>query len=544
MSPGTLLRTLRHLRAAQWVGQLRRAVGPAPRPRRVGGPPPRLAVAALAVPFLPPAAHVRDSEPQALRWIHREVRFPERVDWEHRGEGPLWAYHLHQMEWLRGERLPPDARLALALDWVERHRRGTGWDGGPISLRTFHWLKLLATPGALPEAPDARARLAASLADQLATLAARPETHLLGNHYLWNLLALVLGGLALECAESEGWRGQADALRAELARQVHRDGCHEERSPMYHALLLENVLDLLGFARASRLPVPAGLEDDLCEVAARMLGAHAVWTHPDGEIALFADSAFGIAARPDELAGYAAALGVAPRAPARAGVLEQGGYVRLAAGPFSLLASVAGPSPHHQPGHAHCDALSFELLHGRARVVTDTGVHEYVAGPRRDASRATRSHATIEVGGRDQAELWASHRIGGRPRVELVCVEPGRRAEATCAGWATPRVVHRRRFEVGPAGVTVHDVVEGPAAALRLALPLAPGIGCAWEEGAARLRLPDGTALALELPAQARWRSETAPCFPSFGVEEPRTVLVGEAQGPGSFDWSLSAPGA
>jgi uncharacterized heparinase superfamily protein len=34
--------------------------------------------------------------------------------------------------------------------------------------------------------------------------------------------------------------------------------------------------------------------------------------------------------------------------------------------------------PSYQPGHAHCDALSFELCIGRERVVTDTGVTEYV----------------------------------------------------------------------------------------------------------------------------------------------------------------------
>ena len=53
-----------------------------------------------------------------------------------------------------------------------------------------------------------------------------------------------------------------------------------------------------------------------------------------------------------------------------------------------------------------------------------------VPGARRDASRATRSHATVEVDGRDQAELWAPHRVGGRPRVALLEVAP--REEAQC----------------------------------------------------------------------------------------------------------------
>jgi uncharacterized heparinase superfamily protein len=128
---------------------------------------------------------------------------------------------------------------------------------------------------------------------------------------------------------------------------------------MYHSLLLENVLDLLNLLRANVRPAPAALEPALREAAARMTGALAVLTHPDGEIALFADSAFEIASPPPALMAYAARLGVEPRPPARTGVLEASGYLRLEAGPFSLLASVAGPGPPHQPGHAHCDALAF-----------------------------------------------------------------------------------------------------------------------------------------------------------------------------------------
>ena len=52
----------------------------------------------------------------------------------------------------------------------------------------------------------------------------------------------------------------------------------------------------------------------------------------------------------------------------------------------------AGPAPDYMPGHAHCDALAFELSVGPERVVTDTGVYEYVEGARRAHCRATRAH--------------------------------------------------------------------------------------------------------------------------------------------------------
>jgi hypothetical protein len=211
------------------------------------------------------------------------------------------------------------------------------------------------------------------------------------------------------------------------------------------------------------------------------------------------------------------------------GLLDRAGFVRLAAGPFSLLASVAGPSPAYQPGHAHCDALAFELCLGRERVVSDTGVFEYVPGPRRDASRATRSHATLEVDGREQAELWAAHRVGGRPAVRLGPVVPGRSAEASCAGWATPDVVHHRRFEVAEDEVRIVDRLRGRPARVDAHLPLAPGVEVALDGRNAALRLPSGARLHLALPDGLAWRLERAPYFPSFGREEERPVLRGHA---------------
>jgi uncharacterized heparinase superfamily protein len=308
------------------------------------------------------------------------VIFQGEIDWDFEGEGPLWAYHLHQFDWARCPELGAQDRLDAMLGWIERHPRGSGWDSGPISLRTFSWIKLLTTPGALPDDPTGRAAISASLQSQLATLAKNLEVDLLANHYLWNLLALVLGGVAFEGEEADRWLAHQALLCDQLEEQVLADGAHCERSPMYHALLLENLLDLVNVAGSAPGRLSERVMSALRVKASRMLGALRVLTHPDGEIALFGDSAFGIAQPPANLERYAAQLGVEATGPARAGVLEASGYVRLAAEPFTVIASVAGPMPAYQPGHSHCDALSFELSVGRDRVVTDTGVAEYVPG--------------------------------------------------------------------------------------------------------------------------------------------------------------------
>jgi uncharacterized heparinase superfamily protein len=533
---GRTLRTLRPLRARQLWGQLRQRLRGV-RPRRWSGPAPTLRLRAPVAPFLEAPAHARFDGWRRFRLLNREVSFQDQIDWDFAGEGPLWAYHLHQFDYLRRPGLPAAARRALILDWIERHPAGTGWEPHPLALRILCWTRLLATPGALPLDAGAEAQVRASLAAQAETLAAHLETHLLANHYLSDLLALVFAGVAHEGAAADAWLAHEVALRRELREQVGADGLHFERSPMYHALLLENVLDLRNAALACPGRAPAALETALAETGARMLGALETLTLPDGGLALFADSAHGIAAPPATLLRYGRALGLEPRHPDPPGVLRDGGYVRLERAPFTLVASVAGPAPAYQPGHAHCDALAFELCVGGERVVADAGVAEYIPGALRDWSRATRAHATLEVGGRDQAEVWAAHRVGGRPRVELVRVEPGASCEALCAGWSTPDSVHRRRFRLSGASLEIEDRIEGRPRPVVLTLPFAPGLEPVLSGSVARVRLAQGGRLRVSLPPAARWSLERQPCFPEFGRVVERAALVGRAESLSSGLW-------
>jgi uncharacterized heparinase superfamily protein len=323
---------------------------------------------------------------------------------------------------------------------------------------------------------------------------------------------------------------------------------------MYHAAMLEGVLDLLNLCRAAPERAPDGLPNALAEAAGRMLEALLVLTHRDGRIALFADSALDLAADPDAIRCQAERLGVEGAAAAGArgsACLRDTGYVRLVAGEWDLIASVGGPSPSHQPGHAHCDALAFELACAGHRVVTDTGVFEYVEGERRRRSRATASHATIQIDGEEQAEIWASHRVGGRPRVALVDFraegQGAASAEATCRGWSRPRTLHRRRFFVAADGIELEDSVEGPARSIVSRLPLAPGVEVELRTAAAagpvavcRLRAEDlDLVVEIELPAALVWRVEDGDAYPSFGRALRRPVLVGEGAGEAASGGSM-----
>jgi hypothetical protein len=548
-----VLRTLRHIRPAQAWAQVHHMLNGLPAPLQAKGPAPRLALSEAHTAFLPPPDHVRGNA-RRIELLGVEIGLGGDIEWEPDLHGPLLAYHLHQQEWLRLSTFEPAARARPILDWIRSHPVGIGWDPHPISLRLLCWGRLLLSRNALPSDPEFRDALLKSMADQAATLVSGLEERLQANHLLSNLLSIVWAGVLVEGAEADRWRGFSGRLLDELDAQVHPDGGHEERSPMYHSLLLENILDLLNLCLATPERAPAGLAEALEATATRMLGALRVLTHADGQIALFADSGIGISATFASLADYALRLGVqagtedafaAESAPtARSALLPQTGYLRLASGDFDLLASVAGPAPAHQPGHAHCDALSFELSVKGQRLISDTGLFEYRAGERRDRARATSSHSTIQIDGQEQAEVWAAHRVGGRPQVELSAgpvAGAGEAGEASCRGWSKGAPTHSRLFRVATSGVEIVDRIDGPYTELVSRLFFAPE----WTVDAmddkqnalggpiarAHRRTADGRrkVVEVELPASFTWVVESAPTYPSFGREESRAVLVGRS---------------
>ena len=527
----TILRTLAHLRPAQIRAQIHHALFGLPKPRRTGGEASTLAIGRPRTPFLEPPRHVKSLGGTRIELLRTQFDIADGIEWQTMASGPLFSYHLHQHEYLRLPEFVPTLRAKHLLDWMDNHSNGIGWDPHPISLRLICWGKLLTTPGALEADEPLRGKMLRSMSDQLETLAHGLEFRLQANHLLSNLISVVFGGMLLDGALSAAWRDHTDALLMELDAQIRPDGGHEERSPMYHSLLLENLLDLLNLCLAEPERAPSGLVDGLSETASRMLCALELWTHPDGRIALFSDSAFEVAADPGSLREYAERLGISSPASRRSGILSQTGYLRLQAGAFDLIASVAGPAPPHQPGHAHCDALSFELSVAGDRFVTDTGVFEYQPGPRRDHARATASHATLQVDGEEQAEIWAAHRVGGRPWVEVTAWDESGSAEAACRGWSRRGTLHRRLFSVETGGVTIVDRLEGPCREVRVSIPMDPAWQVELSEGRARAkREGEGgspSVVEVELPDALEWVLARQSYYPTFGCEVERFVLVG-----------------
>ena len=371
----------------------------------------------------------------------------------------LWRYNLHYFDSLStplhlytdnaSNTVSSPSPQGLIERWIAENPRGSapGWDPYPTSLRIVNWVKWLEKNAPTPH-------MVASLAEQVAWLERHLEWHLMANHLLVDLKALVIGTRFLFFSRVErGERGDrlAKWLRLygkQLDEQVLSDGGHFERSVMYHAIVLEDVLDVMRFCGADA----AGLKP----VAERMLRYLVNMTGPDGKIALFNDAADGIAKPTSLLRDMARTLGVDVADAAAFADFPETGYVRLTAGDFVLFVDAAPTGPDCQPGHAHADTLTYELYYKGRKVVTDTGTSEY-RGTRRAFERGTAAHNVVEVGGRDSSEVWSSHRVGARARIVAREVGPNR-VFAAHDGYGFPVA---REFRLSREGLTVVEKVAG-----------------------------------------------------------------------------------
>lgn len=510
----TYWRTLRHLKAGQVLGRVRfRLARPAP---ELHAAPPLRAPAAA---WLPPAQREASLVgPSRFRFMHVEHDLAQ-VGWDDPAVDRLWRYQLHYFDDLNALDAASRAEWHHALLARWRHdnppARGTGWEPYPVSLRIVNWIKWQLAGAALD------ADTLHSLAVQARWLCRRLEWHLLGNHLFANAKALLFAGAFFDGAEAASWlRTGLAIVQRELDEQVLADGGHFERSTMYHALALEDLLDLINLAGARAAP---GLDAARWrEAAMRMLHWQRCLQHRDGQMALFNDAAAGVAPDAAQLEAYAARLGVQAAQPADNGVnaLMPSGYVRMARGAALALLDVAPVGPDYLPGHAHADTLSFELSLRARRVFVNGGTSCYGLGAQRHRERGTAWHNTVQLAGQDSSEVWSGFRVGRRARITGLRVD-GWAVEAAHDGYRFLRGApqHRRRWQLDEGALQVDDHIEPAGAHEAVArFHLAPGLRLQATADTAWAVLDGDTPIARVQVDTGTGRVEAAMHAPRFGV--------------------------
>ncbi|GHE04536.1 heparinase [Defluviimonas sp. 20V17] len=534
--------TLKYLRARQVFGRIWLRIA---RPRVDGAPaaPRRGTSGRWVTPARRPASM---TGPESFLFLN-EPGDLDALGWEGPQRSHLWRYNQHYFDDLNAEGAAERLSWhhALMQRWIAENppATGTGWDPYPTSLRIVNWIKHALTVADLPREAQQ------SLAVQARWLARRLEWHLLGNHLFANAKALLFASFFFEGREAERWRRRAvSILRAQLPEQILPDGGHFELSPMYHALAIEDLADMVNLIAAfgtAATPAEAALARDFAARLPGMLEWLDAMSHPDGRIAFFNDATFGIAPATPRLKEYAHRLGVAA-VPVRDGLihLEDTGFARLERGAAILICDIGNVGPDYLPGHAHADTLSFELSLGDERVVVNSGTSEYGLSAERLRQRGTAAHSTVLVGAENSSEMWSGFRVARRARVDNVATAETAEALSLCArhdGYSRfplgPR--HTRRWRLDEDRLTITDQLE-PSAAGEARYHLPPGV-------AATISGPETGTIRLASGRILNWRAngasahvEPSTWHPGFGMSQPAQCLAVSFSGSVTFDLDFS----
>ena len=348
-----------------------------------------------------------------FRFLNLEKQFHEKMTWVNPEFNYLWDFNLHYFEYLYAlvDLSNTNKREALAASLVDAWIGDNpcpsrpAWHPYPISLRIINWIKTFTS------CPDlAVASRQQSLYTQALYLERNLEGHLMVNHFLENGRALLFAGLYFDGTDADRWATLGRSIvEEELNQEVLPKGGHFERSPMYHAILIEGLLDIYAYLAAQEYETD-WLKGPLLQMCTWL---EAIQT-PDGWYPLFNDSALGISANVDDILINAERIIGWQHQSILASVRDCDGYFVLDKGSFTCFIDGAPIGPSYNPGHAHADNLSFEIFYKGSRLVVDPGIYSYVPGRSRSWFRSTASHNTVVINELEQSEMWGGFRVGRR----------------------------------------------------------------------------------------------------------------------------------
>jgi hypothetical protein len=374
-----------------------------------------------------------------LNYLDADLFGDKKITWELNRH--QYFITLGQAYWLTGDERYAQTFVEHVNSWMDQNppKLGINWASSlEIAFRSIAWIWALHFfKGALPvETFSKLCKFLYLNARHLETFLSTyfsPNTHLTGEA----LGLFYIGALMPEFKESARWRNRGlEILLAQLPRHVQPDGVYFEQSSYYHRYTTDFYLHLRVLLPNTDTPVPPVLDEKL-----RLLLDHLMYImRPDGTTPLFGDDDGGrllsffdrpandfratlatgaaLFERADYkfLAGDAVEDALWLLGPASVARLDQiaaatpqkqsvafpsGGYYVMRDGwttKSNYLLFDCGPHGTDNCGHAHADALSFELAVNGKTLLVDPGTYTYTGSKQmRDWFRSSAAHNTLTV---------------------------------------------------------------------------------------------------------------------------------------------------
>lgn len=381
-----------------------------------------------------------------FKFLNIKHCFEYKIDWEINIYGKLWNYNLNYFEFINQRYIEINEGVNLIHSFIDSLNPGhPGLEPYPISIRGINLIKYIISNKLQDK------RILESLYGQYELLHKNIEYHLLGNHLLENGLSLFAGGIFLN--DKNLINKGKKILHNELEEQILKDGAHYERSPMYHQLILERILDVINILSSCNDP----LNNDttyrlLREKASIMLGWLNAMTFNDGSVPHFNDSTIGVSLDTNILNSYASDLNID-----KVDIeLDNCGYRRFQNNNYDCIVDFGDIGPDYQPGHAHSDTFSYVLYIKGKPIIVDTGISTYEASYKRLSEKRTSAHNTYQLSGSEQTEVWSSFRVARRAHCRIKS-ENKDYIKAEHTGYKHLGIYSSRTLQLNNTGIIICD---------------------------------------------------------------------------------------
>src|SRR5579884_361669 len=462
------------------------------------------------------------------------VRNPEPV-WFPPGAGPEWLMAWHGFGWL------PDlstiggaareAARALLKSWLNENIgwHPLVWRSDVLATRIFSWIVHFDELAGRETDQELRRRMLVSLAAQLRHLARTAAWELSGAPRVRALKGLVAGLVALG-ASPKRVRRVVRALEREVPAQVLPDGGHRTRSPSTQLQVLRDLIDTRAALRAARMEISHPLQNAIDRMAPMLR----FFRHGDRRLALFNNSIEEDGVLMDLVLTRSETKG---RAPMQA---PHSGFQRLQAGQSLVVVDTGKPPPPGFNDAAHAGTLSFEMSHGRDRIVVNCGGYRGRRLAWQRAVRASAAHSVMVVADTNSVEIRRDGTVGRTPNTVR-----SERAEEGGHQWIAAShdgyrqrfgLIYSRELYLSQDGDDLRgeDKVTGRSGAnFAMRFHLHPAVEASIAEGgtSARLRLPGGTVWRL-LANGAELTLADSVYFGSGEMKPTRQIVLSGTTGP------------
>lgn len=394
-----------------------------------------------------------------ITFLHSSKTFCWNEKWHFSDRSPLWNFNLHYFEFLfslidayrkTNNKKYLDKTIEAIHGWINQNPKsngGEGWSPYTIALRLTNWLSYYATVQ-MDLNDSFREAFLKSMHEQYEYLSTHLEKDILGNHYFEDLKTLTLCALFFD--DEQVLTHTLRIFKAECKEQILGDGMHFELSPMYHKLVFEGVIRVAVALKAK------GKEDEELKAYIQPM-LNVAWSLEEGldRIPLFNDCGNNVA---KSLQGLVKACKIHFNIePKYCSQFKESGFYIFKHGNYKLIVDAGQPGPTYIPGHAHCDAMSFELFKDGKPVIVNCGTYAYQC-KERNFFRSTAAHNTVMVNDMEQSQCWGAFRMAKRSSVGLIQIKDNvismkmidQRKKTVC-----------RTIEIGKGSLKVTDISKG-----------------------------------------------------------------------------------